>query len=100
MLNSGSLPTLVDPLLNRLAMESTDNSLHGCTKISFPLARCRRSIATCTHLVTSAHGIGRRTTTSMPQDAGPVKRVPAENWDSFNLAANKFFGGGPLRTWR
>jgi Rps23 Pro-64 3,4-dihydroxylase Tpa1-like proline 4-hydroxylase len=99
--NPGSPTTSVDPLFNRLViMESTDRSFHGYEKISFPPGRSRRSIAAYAYSLTPAGGIERRTTTWMPQNAGPVKRVLAKNWNWLVLTKNKFFGSGTLKNRR
>jgi Rps23 Pro-64 3,4-dihydroxylase Tpa1-like proline 4-hydroxylase len=95
-------PTIkVQPLFNRLVlMESTDKSFHGYEKISFPPGRSRRSIAAYAYSRILEGSIERRTTGWVPQDAGPVKRVLAKNWNWIVLTKNKFFGSGTLKNRR
>jgi len=94
-------PITVQPLFNRLViMESTDKSFHGYERISFPEGRSRRSVAAYGYSVIDPQTINRRTTTWVPQEAGPVKRVLAKNWNWMVLTKNKFFGSGTLKNRR
>ena len=94
-------PIKVEPLFNRLViMESTDKSFHGYEKISFPAGRSRRSVAAYGYSHIDPESIHRRTTTWVPQEAGPVKKVLAKNWNWMVLTKNKFFGSGTLKNRR
>lgn len=95
-------PTIsVQPLFNRLViMESTDKSFHGYEKIAFPSGRSRRSIAAYGYSLVEGGTVSRRTTTWVPQDAGPVKRALAKNWNWMVLTKNRFFGSGTLKNRR
>lgn len=97
-----SAPTIsVEPLFNRLViMESTDKSFHGYHKIAFPSGRERRSIAAYAYSHVPAGSIDRRTTTWVPEDASPVKRALAKNWNWLVLTKNKFLGSGTLKNRR
>lgn len=91
----------VEPLFNRLViMESTDKSFHGYEKIHFPEGRSRRSIAAYGYSIVDADSVDRRTTTWKPQEAGPVKKVLAKNWNWMVLTKNRFFGSGTLKNRR
>lgn len=95
-------PTIsVEPRFNRLViMESTDSSFHGYQKISFPPGRSRRSIAAYAYSPVAAGSVTRRTTNWVPQNANPVKRVLAKNWNWLVLTKNKYLGSGTLKNRR
>jgi Rps23 Pro-64 3,4-dihydroxylase Tpa1-like proline 4-hydroxylase len=95
-------PTVsVEPRFNRLVvMESTDKSFHGYEKISFPPTHARRSIAAYAYSHIAPGSINRRTTTWVPQDANPLKRTLARNWNWIVLTKNKFLGSGTLKNRR
>jgi Rps23 Pro-64 3,4-dihydroxylase Tpa1-like proline 4-hydroxylase len=94
-------PVEVEPLFNRLVlMESTDKSFHGYEKINFPSGRSRRSLAAYAYSTITEGSVTRRTTGWVPQDAGPVKRVLAKNWNWIVLTKNKFLGSGTLKNRR
>ncbi len=94
-------PIEVQPLFNRLVlMESTDKSFHGYHKINFPAGKSRRSIAAYAYSHVEKGSIARRTTGWVPQEAGPVKRVLAKNWNWLVLTKNRFFGSGTLKNRR
>lgn len=91
----------IDPVFNRLViMESTDRSFHGYDKLSFPEGRSRRSIAAYAYSLVAEGSVSRRTTGWVPQNAGPVKRVLAKNWNWIVLTKNKFLGSGTLKNRR
>lgn len=93
--------TAVEPLFNRLViMESTEKSYHGYEKISFPPGRFRRSVAAYAYSAISAGSVTRRTTNWVPQDASPLKRTLAKNWNWMVLTKNKFLGSGTLKNRR
>ena len=96
-----STPIQVEPLFNRLViMESTDKSFHGYKQISFPTGRSRRSIAAYGYSTIDPASVHRRTTTWVPQEAGPVKRTLAKNWNWMVLTKNRFLGSGTLKNRR
>lgn len=91
----------VQPLFNRLVlMESTDKSFHGYHKINFPSGKSRRSIAAYAYSHVEKGSVARRTTGWVPQDAGPVKRILAKNWNWIVLTKNRFLGSGTLKNRR
>jgi len=99
--NPTSTPIEVEPLFNRLVlMESTDKSFHGYEKINFPAGRSRRSLAAYAYSHITEGSVSRRTTGWVPQDANPVKRVLAKNWNWIVLTKNKFLGSGTLKNRR
>lgn len=95
-------PTVsVEPRFNRLViMESTDTSFHGYQRIAFPPGSSRRSIAAYGYSLVSSGSVSRRTTNWVPQDAGPVKRMLARNWNWMVLTKNRYFGSGTLKNRR
>lgn len=99
--NPSSPPVEVEPLFNRLVlMESTDKSFHGYEKINFPPGRSRRSLAAYAYSHITEGSVSRRTTGWVPQDASPVKRLLAKNWNWLVLTKNKFLGSGTLKNRR
>ncbi len=92
-------PTIaVEPRFNRLVMmECTDRSFHGYHKIAFPPGRSRRSIAAYAYSKVEAGSVTRHTTNWVPQEAGPVKKTLAKNWNWIVLTKNKFLGSGTLK---
>jgi Rps23 Pro-64 3,4-dihydroxylase Tpa1-like proline 4-hydroxylase len=95
-------PTIaVEPRFNRLVMmECTDKSFHGYKKINFPAGRSRRSVAAYAYSKVAAGSVTRHTTNWVPQDASPVKRALAKNWNWIVLTKNKFLGSGTLKNRR
>jgi Rps23 Pro-64 3,4-dihydroxylase Tpa1-like proline 4-hydroxylase len=93
--------TTVAPLFNRLViMESTATSFHGYDRIRFPEGTFRRSVAAYGYSLVGAGEIKRRTTSWVPQDAGPAKRLLAHNWNRLVLSKNRVLGSGTLKNRR
>lgn len=95
-------PTIaVEPKFNRLVMmECTDKSFHGYKKINFPPGRSRRSVAAYAYSTIQVGSVTRHTTNWVPQDASPLKRTLAKNWNWIVLTKNKFLGSGTLKNRR
>lgn len=91
-------PRAIAPSFNRaIIMLSDDFTYHGYKKFTAPAGVTRRSIATYAYSAIADGQTTPRTTRWVPEDAGPLKRTVARNFNSLVHLKNRFFGSGTAR---
>ena len=91
-------PVAVAPLFNRAVLMLTDDhTYHGYRKMSLPSGVTRKSIATYAYRKITGGPVRPRTTGWVPENAGPLKRLLAINYNALVRAKNRWFGSGTAR---
>ena len=91
-------PRAIAPLFNRaIIMLSDDFTYHGYRRFSAPDGVTRRSIATYAYAGIAEGGMVPRTTRWVPEDAGPIKRAVARNFNGMVQLKNRFLGSGTAK---
>ena len=89
---------MIAPLFNRMVVQLTDShTFHGYRRMQLPAGVTRRSIATYAYREVEAGSVAQRTTGWVPEDAGPLKRLLARNYNSLVLLKNRWFGSGTAK---
>jgi Rps23 Pro-64 3,4-dihydroxylase Tpa1-like proline 4-hydroxylase len=91
-------PRRIEPLHNRLVVMTTDeHTLHGYHRMALPVGVTRKSLAAYAYREVGDAAVTRRTTSWVPEGAGPAKRFLARHYNRAVLAKNRLFGSRTTR---
>jgi hypothetical protein len=91
-------PVGIAPLFNRaIIMLSDDFTYHGYKPFSAPAGVTRRSVATYAYSGIAEGETKPRTTRWVPEEAGPLKRALARNYNGIVQVKNRLFGSGTAK---